>query len=266
MAVQADLKMLHRQAALIRNNAENAAIFSDFDGTLSTIGLSPTSVIIPPETVEYLKIISERFALLGFVSGRPVGDLKNIIGIDEAIYIGNHGLEVISGTGIEKNITDEDYFKIRQAFEIIKKEIIFNEKGIFIEDKNLSVSVHYRGNPALETGILAEVNRIASSLGLKTLRGRKVIEIRPNSDADKGTAILDELSKSEDILNAVYMGDDITDFYAFRSLRQWAKDEGKHCVNIGIQSSETDMESEKSVDLVVDGPEQIVEFLKELAS
>jgi trehalose 6-phosphate phosphatase len=100
-----------------------------------------------------------------------------------------------------------------------------NIDGVIIEDKGLTASVHYRIVAPEKLGelkrIFTEITKPYVMAGqIKIGRGKKVLEIRPNIDWDKGKAVLwiiDALNPGGEVL-PIYIGDDKTDEDAFRAL------------------------------------------------
>ena len=82
----------------------------------------------------------------------------------------------------------------------------------------VTAAFHYREVEDDEAaGAVERVVETAEALGLAVQRGRKVIEVKPPIDADKGTAAR-ALLEERGIDRALYAGDDTTDLDAFRGL------------------------------------------------
>lgn len=205
-------------------------LFLDYDGTLTPIVECPEKAVIPLKNKELLKKLSKLSTCkLAVISGRALKDVKNKVGIRGIIYAGNHGLEVEAhGINFESQIPQ--YFKsiLRRIKGKLRKELLLI-KGVFIEDKNLTLSIHYRiaapGSQALVKKIVNEVVQpYLAGKQLKLNSGKKVIEIKPSVKWDKGKVILWLLSKKQFIsarekVLPVYIGDDITDEDAFKALK-----------------------------------------------
>jgi trehalose-phosphatase len=164
--------------------------------------------------------------ILGFVSGRPISDISNHIGLRKVFYIGNHGLEfkrpnddrikILSKTKIDKSLK-----AIRNIARQLKEETK-SLKGVWLEDKKYSISLHYRQANYKDAKIAAKVfNQIIAPAEkdkkIRVTRGKKVFEIRPSFNQNKGTAvekIKKILSKKSPLL--IYLGDDVTDEDVFR--------------------------------------------------
>jgi len=205
-------------------------LFLDFDGTLSPIAKKPTEASLPEKTKKTLIELSKsKKCKLVIISGRALKDIKKKVNVRGIIYAGNHGLQ-IEGPGIKldkgvsagyKNILK----KIRN--ELAKR--ITRIKGAFMEDKGLSLSLHYRMVREKEISLIKYIfrevtGRYSSKNFFKVENGKKLLEIRPNVNWDKGKAVLWLLSKrqfifKDDKMLPIYIGDDVTDEDAFRVLK-----------------------------------------------
>jgi trehalose-phosphatase len=126
-------------------SAEHILILSDYDGTLTPIVDKPELAALPQETRKLLrKLAKHRHYTVGIISGRALVDLKNKVDLDGIIYAGNHGLEIEGfGSSFLEPIADEmrPFLKmLNQALSATLRGI----KGVFVEDKGLTLSVHYR--------------------------------------------------------------------------------------------------------------------------
>jgi trehalose 6-phosphate phosphatase len=135
------------------------------------------------------------------------------------------------------------------------------------EDKSAIAAFHWRGAPdedAAEDAVRAIAER-AEAEGLKTHWGRKVLEVRPPVEFDKGRGIRRLLAERK-LGVGLYVGDDLTDLDAFAGLRGLV-DEGQlgAAVCVGVRSDETPEALEKAADLLVDGPPGVRELLSMLA-
>jgi len=211
-------------------NSKFIALFLDYDGTLSPIVESPERALLPKETKQSLwKLLRSPKCKLAIISGRALKDVKKMVGIDRIIYVGNHGLEI---EGPKVKFESPISLRYRRILEHVKDDLRFKLstiRGVFIEDKGLSLSIHYRlvGRdqiPKIKT-ILHEATILYTVRDkIKIKLGKKVFEIRPSVEWDKGKVVLWLLArwefslKNKDIL-PVYLGDDVTDEDAFGLLR-----------------------------------------------
>lgn len=206
-------------------------VLLDYDGTLTPIVENPKEAVIPKEAKELLQKLSDSsYCALGIISGRSLEDIKNTIGIKDIIYAGNHGLE-IEGTKIkfESHVSPRLSSIIRHIYEDAVSK--FSKiKGVLIEDKRLTISVHYR---LVDEKDIQEFLRIFNEITdpyivrdkIKINSGKKVYEIKPPVKWDKGKVALWLFARQQFISGAkkvlpVYIGDDITDEDAFKALKR----------------------------------------------
>lgn len=213
-------------AAQLRE-ARHILLLSDYDGTLTPIMERPELANLSEDSQILLRgLARQRGITLGMISGRALADLKERVGISGLIYAGNHGLE-IEGPGISfVNPVAEELKPILRVMHYVLSRALATVKGVLVEDKGLSLSVHYR---LAEEGRTEDVERIvkevvggAEAIGhARITSGKKVYEVRPAVAWDKGKAIKLLMKKygkggRESGLLPVYLGDDRTDEDAFK--------------------------------------------------
>jgi trehalose 6-phosphate phosphatase len=232
--------------ALSRLAAEpsRAAILLDVDGTLAPIVARPELASVPEETRLVLRGLVDRYALVGFVSGRTGAAARELVGVDGAAYAGVHGLELVpeadAWRGALRQFAGSDW--------------------AWLEDKGLTVAFHWREAPDEDAAReeLEGVAERARGFGLETRWGRKVLELRPPVDADKGTAVRTLLGE-RGLRRALYAGDDTTDLDAFRGL-----DGLEVAVRVAVVSDEAPPGLREAADLVVGSPAELLELLRKL--
>jgi trehalose-phosphatase len=209
---------------LLRAARESAPLllFLDFDGTLVRFQSDPEKVHIPPSREKILADLARRMPT-AVVSGRSLGDIRARIALPNLAWAGNHGLEVRQGRTLWLHPG------AKRAVPALKKALreagrrLRPIPGVWLDDKGLSASIHFRlarsGSAPRILRILREIIP-AESDRLKLSRGKKVFEIRPAVDWDKGKAVLRLRDKFDPGRTAtpVYIGDDRTDEDAFRAL------------------------------------------------
>jgi trehalose 6-phosphate phosphatase len=255
--------------APLRAAAGSAAVLCDVDGTLAPIVDDPESATVPVETREVLRALAQRYALVACVSGRRAVEARRLVGIDELTYAGNHGLELLA-PGADEAILDlapTERGLAARAFVGELQESTLAGAGLRLEDKGPIQALHWRNaaDEGVAERLASEVAAAARKAGLEPRWGRKVLEIRPTSGIDKGTAVRRLLS-AQRIDCALFGGDDRTDLDAFRALRSLAA-EGSlvAAVCIGIDSVEAPAELAADADAVVAGTEEFLGVLRALA-
>jgi trehalose 6-phosphate phosphatase len=234
--------------ARLSESPEQAAIVLDVDGTLAPIVSRPEDARVPDETRSELARLARRYGLLAFLSGRTGADARRVVGLEGATYVGVHGLEL-----------EPEAERWRDALAELAGAAGWPPEET--EDKGLTVSFHYRSAP--DEGARAELDHVAEqarSAGLVPQFGRKVLEVRPPVEADKGTAIHHLLAESG-ATRALYAGDDTTDIDAFRGLEEAGLE---LAIRIAVASEEGPAELRERADLVVESPGALLDLLRRL--
>ncbi len=229
----------------ITESPERTALLLDVDGVLAPIVDVPQDAAVPPVTQNELRRLNGRYALVACISGRPGPDARRVVGLDELVYVGEHGLELVP-----------EAQEWRDRLVAFAATIAWED----VERKPLTVTFHYRRN---EDEVEAErfleaVAARARGAGIVARFGRKVLELRPPVGAHKGTAVAHLLGQ-HGLERALYAGDDTTDLDAFRALG--ALEVG---VAVAVASAEGPEELRDAADLVVDGPGEFLDVLRSL--
>ncbi|MBM4446732.1 MAG: trehalose-phosphatase [Chloroflexi bacterium] len=246
-------------------SADHVLLLSDYDGTLTPIVDKPELAILPQETRKLLRILAKnrRYAV-GIVSGRALPDLKNKIGLEGIIYAGNHGLEIEGfGSSFLEPIAEE----MRPFLKMLNQALsatLRNIKGVFVEDKGLTVSVHYRlVDDSEEARVKDTFRKVTDPLHvtgkIRITQGKKVYEIRPPVDWNKGKAICWLMAKCRAARGRgaalpIYLGDDLTDEDGFRAVER----------NDGISIFVGEGNLQSAARYFLKSPEEVTEFLKML--
>ena len=222
----ADLPSALAHSADIRNRlaGKRAAVFLDYDGTLTPIAARPELAIMTPEMRETVRELAS-VCVTAIVSGRGLADVAALVKLEELIYSGNHGFEISTpGTSSVHNEKGKPFMEAVAAISRAIEERIADIDGSIVENKTYSLSVHYR---LVAPDRVPEIERIVDTaltdyINLHKRHGKKVFEIRPKIDWDKGKAVLlllQTLHLDGDDVVPIYVGDDITDEDAFRALK-----------------------------------------------
>ena len=230
--------------ARLAEEPARAALFFDVDGVLAPIVPRPEDASVPDETRSELARLRDRYALVACVTGRMSADAARIVGVDRLVYVGLHGLEL-----------DPEADRWREAIHRFAGEVDWP-----VEDKELTVSFHYRGahDEQAARAALERVARRAEEAGLRARFGRKVLEVLPPVAATKGTAVRRLLERSA-LARALYAGDDTTDLDAFAALEDLELG-----VRVAVASEEGPEALRESADVVVASPEELAELLARL--
>ncbi|CAA9477896.1 MAG: Trehalose-6-phosphate phosphatase [uncultured Rubrobacteraceae bacterium] len=247
-----------------REEAGSVAILTDIDGTLAPIVPTPDMSEVSAELKDLLRKLNGKYLLVAGISGRKTEDAFDLIGIEDLVYFGNHGFEILRDGKVEVVPEALPYFEGVQELERRAKEELA-PMGAFVEEKGITASVHYRNVPP-EVGerSVEFVKAEGERLGLRVTVGRGVVEARPPIRADKGTAVR-ALVEEYRPGRAMFLGDDTTDLDAFREL-QTLREEGilEEILRVGVKSDEGPPEIVAEADLVVDGVDGVTGLLRTL--
>jgi trehalose 6-phosphate phosphatase len=242
----------------------SVAVLTDIDGTLAPIVPTPDMSEVSEELRDLLRLLSEKYLLVAGISGRKTEDAFDLIGLEDVLYFGNHGFEILRDGEVEVIPEALPYLEKVQELERLAKEEL-SPQGAFVEEKGITASVHYRNAPR-EVGerCVEFVKREGERLGLRITVGRGVVEARPPIRADKGTAVR-TLVEEYGPERAMFLGDDTTDLDAFRELEK-LREEGalREILRVGVASDEGPPEIETEADIVVDGVDGVDEVLRAL--
>jgi trehalose 6-phosphate phosphatase len=224
---------------------ELAAILLDVDGVLAPIVPVPHDAAVPEETREELRRLDGRYGLVACVSGRSGPDARRIVGLDQLVYVGEHGLEL-----------EPEAAAWGEQLQQFAATVDWED----VERKPLTITFHYRRAPDEEEALtmLSAVAARARHEGFVARFGRKVLELRPPVAAHKGTAVAHLLGERR-LERALYAGDDTTDLDAFEALA--GLEVG---VRVAVASPEGPAELREAADVVVDGPAELLDLLRRL--
>jgi len=242
----------------------SVAVLTDIDGTLAPIVPTPDMSEVSDELRGSLQRLSRECLLVAAISGRKTQDALGLIGLEDVVYFGNHGFEILRDGEVEVIPEALPYLERVEELEQLAREELA-PGGAFVEEKGITASVHYRNAPQ-EVGerCVEFVKGEGERLGLRITVGRGVVEARPPIRADKGTAVrtLVEEYRPE---KAMFIGDDTTDLDAFRELEK-LRDEGRlrEILRVGVASEEGPQEIETEADIVVDDVDGVGRVLRAL--
>jgi trehalose 6-phosphate phosphatase len=253
----------------LRREPGRAAILTDVDGTLAPIVERAEDAAVPAAAREALAVLSERYALVGCISGRRAEEARRLVGLDTLAYAGNHGLELLM-PGDEVPRPDPSIAgRENEAAEFLAG--LDGERlsgaGLRREDKGPIQALHWRGadDEAAAESCAHEIANEGGRAGLEPRWGRKVLELRPAGGGGKDGAVASLLAE-DGIDRAAYAGDDRTDLDAFRRLRQ-LREEGRlsAAVCVGVLSAEAPAELAEESEVTVSGLDGWLEILEWLA-
>ncbi len=203
------------------------AIFLDYDGTLTPIVSRPEDAVISEEMKQTLRELAQTFTV-AIVTGRDKEDVENLVGLKDLVYAGSHGYIITGPDGLKMEHPESE--KIIPRMDEIEKEVEAylkeHTKGTQVDRKRYAIGLHFRNaRPEDEEKVMQLVDEMLEKFpGHKKGEGKKIVEIKPDTDWHKGKAvewIMDalQLSDKDDVI-PVFIGDDITDEDAFEVLKE----------------------------------------------
>jgi len=258
-------------AALLADPAR-ALIGLDFDGTLAPIVDDPDSARAHPQAVAALGRLAAHIGAIAVITGRPAavaveyGGFAGVAELAGLVVLGHYGLERWDAASGQVVSPGESAGVAAARSELPSLLAALDAPpGTWVEDKGSAVAVHTRrtGDPdAVLASLRAPLRELAARHDLVVEPGRMVLELRPPG-VDKGAALLG-YARERGARAVVFMGDDLGDLAAFDAVEQ-LRDEGVPGVTVCSGSAEVTALADRA-DLVVDGPDGVVELLSNLAA
>ncbi|MFW5973747.1 MAG: trehalose-phosphatase, partial [Bacteroidota bacterium] len=219
------LALKHIDEIAQRIEARRLALFLDYDGTLTPIVTRPEDADLSRSMRQLLETIAKR-AFVAIVSGRDLGDVQDMVGLENLHYAGSHGFDIAGPDGMRMQQKDAlEALPDLDAAEEELKDRLEEIGGARIERKHFAIAVHYREAAEKDIGrIEAAVNDVVEAHAeLRKKDGKKIFELQPDVQWDKGRAVnwlLSELGLDKRSVIPMYLGDDVTDEDAFAALPQ----------------------------------------------
>lgn len=236
---------------------DHAGVFADFDGTLADIVDVPDAAVPMPTAPALLGRLSDVYGRVGVLSGRPVAFLRPFFS-PGVVLSGQYGLEQMEdGEAVSHSSAARWRAAITDAAAAAAATL---PPEVRVEDKGLSLTLHFREHPHLEAVVRDVAGALAGDGGLLLRDARRSIELHPPVDADKGTALL-ELAIG---LTAVcFIGDDAGDLPAFDALDDLAQ-VGVATLRVAVSSAEAPPTLMDRADVVLADGAEVIELLEAL--
>ena len=242
----------------IARRTDRPAIFLDYDGTLTPIVSHPENALLSDSTRQALQELVLQ-APVAILSGRDLDDVRQRVNIGAIVYAGSHGFDIAGPRRLRKEMAAEFLPKL----DMVEKELgkqLGGIPGAIVERKRFSIAAHYRN---VNESDVPKVERAVSEVAarhreLRKMDGKKVYELLPDIDWDKGKAVLwllENLGLEHGKVRPIYIGDDRTDEDAFRALEK---------SGIRILASEQPRSTAASYSLK--DPTEVERFLRELVA
>ncbi len=193
------------------------ALFLDFDGTLAAIQPRPEMVRVHPDLRRTLSELASNPRLrLWVISARRRADIRARVRVPAARYLGLYGWE---RRCLPRPRRPSPIASVKEVLAATLPPL----PAVWIEDKQYTLAVHYRGAPEEVRSMAAEsVYRALEPWNgdLRIAPGKCVWEIAPRGVSNKGMAVRKELARQPERVLPVYVGDDLSDEAAFAALPQ----------------------------------------------
>jgi alpha,alpha-trehalase len=206
-----------------RLEGKRPVMFLDYDGTLTPIVSQPEDAILSDAMREVLSELAG-LCTVAIVSGRDRRDVEPLVALDGLVFAGSHGFDIAGPRGLRMEFEGgRDRLPELDAAERELNERIDAIAGARVERKRFAIANHYRNVADEDVPRVDEAVRevLALHSQLRLSHGKKVIELRPDIEWDKGRAVLWLLEAlglgAPDVL-PFYLGDDVTDEDAFAML------------------------------------------------
>ena len=242
----------------IARSGDRLAVFLDYDGTLTPIVSHPEDAWLSDSMQQTLRSLAARVPV-AILSGRDLDDVRGRVLVDGIVYAGSHGFDIAGAGGLRREL-GAAYLPVLDTAETELREALDEIPGAQLERKHFSVAAHYRNvneNDAFRVAQAADAVA-ARHRELRRMDGKKVYELLPDIDWNKGNAVLwllETLGLEGRNALPIYIGDDRTDEDAFRALEQRG---------IGILVS--DQSPPTAARYSLKNPAEVEEFLAALAA
>ncbi len=206
----------------IAGHRDRLGVFLDYDGTLTPIISHPQDAWLTDSMRQTLRELAGSLPV-AVLSGRDLQDVRRRVDIDGIVYAGSHGFDIAGAGGLRRQL-GAAYLPVLDMAEAELREALDEIPGAQLERKHFSVAAHYRNVNTNDAFKVAQaVDAVAAKLELRRIDGKKVYELLPRIEWDKGKAVmwlLKALGLEHENVRPIFIGDDKTDEDAFRALKQ----------------------------------------------
>ena len=207
----------------IARSDERLAVFLDYDGTLTPIVSHPEDAWLSESMRQTLRSLAGRMPV-AILSGRDLDDVRGRVLVEGIVYAGSHGFDIAGAGGVRREL-GAAYLPVLGAAEMELREALDEISGAQLERKHFSVAAHYRNVKENDASrVAAAVDAVAAKHPeLRRINGKKVYELLPDIDWNKGKAVLwllETLELERGKAFPIFIGDDRTDEDAFSALEK----------------------------------------------
>src|SRR5436190_8842346 len=237
-------------------DGKRPAVFLDYDGTLTPIVSRPEDAWLSESMRQTLQSLAARVPV-AILSGRDLDDVRGRVYVDGIVYAGSHGFDIAGAGGLRREL-GAAYLPVLDSAETELREALDEIPGAQLERKHFSVAAHYRNvNQQDAFRVALAMDAVAARhRELRRIDGKKVYELLPDIDWNKGRAtlwLLETLGAERGNALPICIGDDRTDEDAFSMLNERG---------VGILVS--DGPQETSANYTLRDPEEVERFLQNI--
>src|SRR6201981_2311902 len=240
----------------IARSGDRLAVFLDYDGTLTAIVSRPENAWLPESMRETLRSLAARVPV-AILSGRDLDDVRGRVYVDGIVYAGSHGFDIAGAGGLRREL-GAAYLPVLDMAETELREALDEIPGAQLERKHFSVAAHYRNgseNGAFKVALAVDAVA-ARHPELRRIDGKKVHELLPDIDWNKGKAVLwllETLELARGNVLPIFVGDDRTDEDAFRAIEKR-----------GVAILVSEQPQVTAASYCLNNPEEVERFLQEI--
>ena len=237
-------------------------LMTDIDGTISFAAPTPQQALVTPVCRHCLDVLSGHLGLVAVISGRPVAQMRDMVGLEGIVYVGNHGFERWVGGRIEPLREAIRYSAVIEA-ALQEVDSLLADGDIFFENKGVTASIHYRlcrDHEAARKQIFTALENSPSAGSLRIKPGRIAVDLLPPIEVNKGTAVRDLIGEYR-LRSAIYLGDDVSDIDAFREMNE-SGSSGFDGISLAVVNEETLPGVEDEADFNLYGVGEVECFLE----
>jgi len=235
----------------------------DFDGTMAELVLVPDAAQMHPDIPVPLRNLTSKLDTVAILSGRPARDIQSRVGMDDILYVGQHGIEFLYKEALTLLPQDRELAISPEAM-VERLKPLGDDQGIVWETKEFSLAIHYRmasdkGQARLLLNqAVATVPEIQS---MEILSGNMVLEIRGSNSVNKGSAI-DKIVREHDLETLIFLGDDTTDVDALKALRNLNNTKALVGIGVAVIQDGIPLTVLENSDYTLEGVPEVAKFLK----
>jgi trehalose 6-phosphate phosphatase len=243
----------------LNRDGSGSGLLFDFDGVLARIQDDPASVWPSAGAIEALQDLSSRIGTIAIVSSRNADFLYARLNAVKGIRIyGLYGLEQAAADGTV--MVEPRARGWLAAARRLWSEATRALPDVYVEDKRLSVGLHYRRVPQARDAVETWAREAAERTGFRMQPGRMAVELKPPLDIDKGSTVENIV---DGLKAAWYFGDDLGDLPAFAALRRKNDtDERFSGLAVGVGNDTVVDEVLRNTDVFLTSQQLVVDLLR----